>query len=167
MTLNIRIATEDDIPLLQQIAKGMGARHQPDYFERCLLERSVHIAEISGTAAGYAQLNRAPAYEGFSRQNIPEVQDLCVLPDFRRQGTGAALVTHCEALARAEGAEHMGISVGLDRGYGAAQRLYVRLGYVPDGAGMTYDDSPVRFGDIRPIDDLLALKMVKHLAKQL
>jgi hypothetical protein len=72
-------------------------------------------------------------------------------------------VEFCEDMARKEGFTDMGISVGLYARFGAAQRLYVRKGYVPDGAGVSHDDIPVAAGDVRPIDDLLTLKLVKTL----
>ena len=48
-------------------------------------------------------------------------------------------------------------------GFGAAQRLYCKLGYIPDGNGVTYDREAVRAGDMRAVDDLLCLMMVKAL----
>lgn len=153
----IRAASRDDIPLLEAIAARMGVRAAAGYFEKCFDEgRDIFIAE----GAGYVQLNRAPNYAPFRRAGIPEVQDLCVAPDFRRRGIGNALVARCEAAA---GTEMIGISVGLYAAYGPAQRLYVRRGYVPDGAGVAYDDVPVRGGEMRVVDDLLTLKLVKSL----
>ena len=53
--------------------------------------------------------------------------------------------------------------MGLHSSYGAAQRLYIRMGYVPDGAGVFYDNEPVGFGKMRPLDDNYTLKMTKAL----
>lgn len=136
---------------------------EKDYFRRSLIEREVFVAEVEGAVAGYAQLNWNPIYGGFRARNIPEIQDINVLPDFRRRGIASALIAHCEALARAEGKDEIGISVGLSSSYGAAQRLYVKKSYIPDGFGVAYDDVPVRFGELRPVDDLLTLKLIKHL----
>ena len=40
------------------------------------------------------------------------------------------------------------LGVGLHSGYGSAQRMYVKRGYVPDGSGVWYQDktyaSPMR-----------------------
>jgi hypothetical protein len=57
----------------------------------------------------------------------------------------------------------MGIGVGLHRAFGAAQRLYIRLGYIPDGNGITYDRLQIAPGEFRPVDDDLCLIMVKEL----
>ena len=82
----------------------------------------------------------------------------------RRQGIGALLVERCEMVARQSGKTDIGISVGLYASYGPAQRLYVQRGYVPDGAGITADDVPVRGGEMRPVDDNLTLKLVKSFS---
>ncbi len=170
MTINIRQASAADIPALEVFAKAMHQTHEGGYFARCLFEqaegrRQFFIATDSETAAfaGYVQLNSQPLYAAFRRFGIPEIQDLNVHPDFRRRGIGAQLVDYCEALARAEGIAEMGISVGLHPSFGAAQRLYVRKGYVPDGAGVAYDDETVRAGEMRAIDDNLTLKLTKSL----
>jgi GNAT superfamily N-acetyltransferase len=157
---DVREASPADIPLLEKIAAGMGRRKEEGYFDRCFVEgRRIFIAG----EAGYVQLNPRSNYDGFRRQGIPEVQDLAVLAEFRNRGLGRALVECCEAAVREGGGAAVGISVGLDAGYGAAQRLYARMGYVPDGAGAAYDDIPLRRGDMRPLDDNLTLKMAKSL----
>jgi GNAT superfamily N-acetyltransferase len=164
----IRQADEKDIGILNRIALEMKARHEEKYFERCVAEqqagrRTIFLAEEDGEGLGYAQLNWLPLYPPFRRLNIPEIQDLNVVPGVRRQGIGAKLVETCEQAAREAGRTEMGISVGLHARFGAAQRLYVRSGYIPDGAGVMHDDIPVSAGEMRPIDDLLTLKLIKTL----
>ena len=164
--LELREATEADISALDGIAAAMRATHEAGYFARSLREgRTVLLAELAGAAVGYVQVNWKPNYALFRRLNIPEIQDLNVVPAARQQGIGDALVTACENLAREKGHEDMGISVGLYARYGAAQRLYVRRGYIPDGAGVSYDDVPVTAGEMRAVDDLLTLKLVKNLGQ--
>lgn len=166
----IRKAAIDDLPALEGIARGMGQVHETGYFARCLQEQAEGRRQIflalegaAGAAAGYVQLNDYPLYAPFRRFGMPEIQDLNVLPDYRQRGIGAQLVAYCEEVARAAGKADIAISVGLHASFGAAQRLYVRAGYVPDGAGIAYDDVPVRAGEMRPIDDNLTLKMTKSL----
>lgn len=108
-------------------------------------------------------LNRQPGYPPFRHIGIPEIQDLNVAPAFRRKGYGQALIRHCEWRARQEGNEMIGIGVGLYAGYGQAQRLYIRLGYIPDGAGVMYDSEEVIPGEVRSVDDALCLMMTKAL----
>ena len=164
----IRHASDSDLGLLQQIAQAMKAHHEAGYFERCLAEqkaarRTLFLAADGAKGLGYAQVNWLPVYLPFRRLGIPELVDLNVAPDARRRGLGTRLVETCEAAARDRGCGDMGISVGVHAGFGAAQRLYARLGYVPDGAGVTYDDVAVTPGDMRAVDDLLTLKLVRKL----
>lgn len=164
--LALREATAADIPALEGIAAAMRAVHEAGYFMRSFdTGRTVLLAEQAGAAVGYVQINWLPVYAPFRRLNIPEIQDLNVVPSARQQGVGNAMVEFCENLARGRGHADMGISVGLYPRYGAAQRLYVRRGYIPDGAGVSYDDVPVTAGDMRAVDDLLTLKLVKNLGQ--
>lgn len=164
----IRKANFSDLSALLAIASAMAARHEAGYFDRCLDEqekgnRDLLIAFAHDRPAGYVQLVWQSLYLPFRRFDIPEIQDLNVVPDCRCQGLGASLIDACEALARNAGKREIGISVGLYPRYGAAQRLYVKKGYVPDGAGVAYDETTVGMGEMRPVDDLLALKLVKTL----
>ncbi len=166
----VRQATADDIPVLNAIALAQNSRKAPDYFTRCLEEqaagrRLVFVAGQGDSApVGYGMLNFHAQYALYKRLGIPEIQDLNVMPDARKQGLATAIIDRCETIARERGCEHIGISVGLYADYGPAQRLYVRLGYVPDGYGVTYDRQTVRPGEMRPVDDDLCLMMVKKLA---
>ena len=54
-----------------------------------------------------------------------------------------------------------GIGIGMSPDYGAAQRLYVRRGYVPEGKGLTSNGSPVRPGDEITVEDGLVLYLTK------
>lgn len=127
--------------------------------------RIVCVAAIGGKDAGYCVLNLTPKYAYFRAHDIPEIQDLNVLPPYRRRGVASALIAHCENLARRKGHRQMGIAVGLHGGFGAAQRLYVRLGYVPDGYGITHDRAIVPAGSFKPVDDHLCLMMVKGIGR--
>jgi len=176
MTFSIHTATDADLENLYRIAEDMAAKNERYYFERCLSEqqekkRVVIIAEQGKRAIGYAQLVWAPLYTTFRRLDIPEIQDLNVIPDMRGQGAGSQLVDTCETLAREAGKTEMGISVGLNQSFGPAQRLYVKKGYIPDGAGVCCDEIPVRAGELRgtllrhpiSLDNLLTIKMIKSL----
>jgi hypothetical protein len=86
-----------------------------------------------------------------------------VLPAFRRQGIGTALM---DALERtiAERSAVAGIGVGLYADHGAAQRMYILRGYVPDGRGAFCMSRPLHPGKTVPVDDSLVLFMTKQLA---
>jgi len=51
----------------------------------------------------------------------------------------------------------------MDADYGAAQRLYVLRGYIPDGRGLHHKDRQVRYGETITVDDSLALYLTKNL----
>jgi hypothetical protein len=61
----------------------------------------------------------------------------------------------------------LGIGVGLyggpDGGYGQAQRLYVKRGYLPNGLGVTYGYQPAEPAQSYPLDDDLILWFTKKL----
>jgi GNAT superfamily N-acetyltransferase len=118
------------------------------------------VAAVDGQFAGYVTVNWTPTYSGFAEQKIPEIQDLNVLPEFRRQGIGTQLLDRAEEEVALR-SSIVGIGVGLHPGYNAAQRLYVKRGYIPDGRGVTYRNCPVEEGMQVVFDDDLVLHLTK------
>lgn len=139
-------AGEDEVALRQGLESG---RWQ------------VLLAHENGADIGGLYLNAAPKYALYQRLKVPELQDLRVAPGHRRKGVGQALVEAAENLARGAGAPGIGVSVGLTAPYGAAQRLYMRMGYIPDGNGVTFERRPVEHGEKQTIGDDLALMLIK------
>ena len=166
--IELRTATVSDIPKLWNMALTMGAAKADGYFDSALEQqeggtRIVFIASVDGGDAAYGMLAWEPKYVFFRKMDIPEIQDLNVMPDYRRRGIASFMIDHCEYLAREVGKEYMGIGVGMDNSYGAAQQLYVRRGYVPDGNGLTYDRKTIQRGAFHPIDDDISLMLIKSL----
>lgn len=160
---DIREAGTDDLPLLYRLYSHVG-KHDDGYFEHAFEHGvSIYILSEEERALGFCLLNWAPRYSLYRRLDIPEIQDLNVLPAHRRKGYGSALIKWCEGIARAKGKTAIGISVGLTKDYGPAQVLYASLGFIPDGNGVTYDREGVRSGQAYPLDDNLSLMMVKPL----
>ena len=58
----------------------------------------------------------------------------------------------------------VGLGVGMTADYGAAQRLYVLRGYVPDGKGLCWRNSSIKYGEKVTVDDDLILHFIKQLA---
>jgi len=52
----------------------------------------------------------------------------------------------------------------MDSSYGAAQKLYIKLGYIPDGKGIVSHGRYPKFGDQVTVDDSLNLYFTKDLA---
>lgn len=161
-------ATEDDIPSLYRLYNAIGQKDD-GYFETCfekdciILIAATHNNDNERQELGFVILNFEPKYNLYKKLEIPEIQDLNVVPNYRKQGIGTALIKACENIVTDQGIEQVGISVGLTANYGAAQRLYAQLEYIPDGYGVTYDRASVDHGDQRPVDDDLCLMMIKNL----
>jgi ribosomal protein S18 acetylase RimI-like enzyme len=133
-----------------------------------LSQYEIYLSEqqegISTVFAGYVTINWSPSYPPYRAGGIPEIQDLNVLPRFRRQGIGTNLMDQAEPKI-SERSCVAGIGVGMPPDYGAAQRLYVLRGYVPDGKGLTRYGRPVRQGDEIIVNDGLILYLTKTLTE--
>ena len=161
-----RALTEVDIPLIVVAFAEIGWIKPPSTFQGYLEEqmcgkRCVWVALRGDDFLGYVTLRWHSDYQSFALQNIPEINDLNVLPRFRRRGIGSKLLDLAEAEARKRG-QCIGIGVGLYADYGDAQKLYVKRGYVPDGHGLTYKNKPVQPGNTVQVDDDLVLWFVKN-----
>lgn len=158
--IDLRVATQDDIATLDEISPN----EESGYYVRCLEEgRLIVIAVVDGVDCGCAQLNFNPRYSLYKKLNYPEIQDVAVLFDYRNRGIATAMIAHLEQVAHNKGHDGIGISVGVTREFGPAQRLYFKLGYEPDGCGVTFDRTPVD-GARMYVPDELCLMLVKRLA---
>ncbi|WP_435641334.1 GNAT family N-acetyltransferase [Micavibrio aeruginosavorus] len=165
-TITIRMAIDADGTALNALRPQMDRVRDDRYFAQCMGEiaaecRVMFVAETGAGIVGYVMLNRQSRYQPFRSAGIYEIQDLYVLPDHRRGGVGEQLVQACEDQARSEKCDMIGLAVGLHAGFGSAQRLYTRRGYVPDGFGLVYDMDRVSEGAFVCVDDDLNLMMVK------
>tara|TARA_B100001989_G_scaffold243848_1_gene211950 strand:+ start:1093 stop:1623 length:531 start_codon:yes stop_codon:yes gene_type:complete len=168
LSLKIMKLSDEKPETIKGIISRIGAYKDLGYYERSLERQNKGELEIitamsDDNLLGYCIYNRQPKYGYFKSLEIPEIQDLNVLPQYRKQGIGAAVIRFCEELGQLENHKEIGIGVGLDQSFGAAQRLYVKMGYVPDGYGISYDRKQIAAGEFRPIDDLLCLMMTKTL----
>lgn len=139
-------------------------------FERYLAEheagtRVTRFAFLGGAFVGYLNVVWQSGYPPFAETGIPEISDFNVLPDFQRRGIGTALMDDAERVI-AERSPVAGIGVGMTTDYGAAQRLYVKRGYVPDGLGLMTHERPVVYGESVPVDDGLVLFFTKRLRQE-
>lgn len=166
--LAISLLQEQDIPEIVSAFESLGWDKPTSLYDYYFQEqqeslRIVFVAKVNSIFAGYVTIRWESPYESFKAQSIPEIIDLNVLPHFRKQGIGGALINECEEIARKHGNAKIGLGVGVTADYGNAQRLYVRLGYVPDGHGLYYKKHQVLHGDMIVIDDEVALHFTKTL----
>lgn len=100
-------------------------------------KRKVFVAEFEGEVLGYVTLLPEAGEGPFMGKGIPEIVDFNVLMAYQNNGIGSALLDAAEHEA-SRLADSVCLGVGLHSGYGAAQRMYVKRGYVPDGSGVWY-----------------------------
>lgn len=163
---DIRVLQEDYIAHLVQSFAQAGLSKPVETFIDYLGEqekgvRCCWVAFSGNQVVGYVTLVWHSEYLPFLDQAIPEIKDLNVFPMFRGKGIGSALLAVAEVEA-ATRSEIVGIGVGLYADYGAAQRLYIRRGYIPDGQGVTYSYQTVTPGSRVRLDDDLVLWFVKR-----
>lgn len=126
--------------------------------------RTVCIAKIGDEFIGYGSLLSSTEYPEFKTLKIPEIHDVWISAEHRGNGFGKKLVQQLETFALKGNHKQVGIGVGLYKDYGFAQKLYVRMGYIPDGNGVTYKYKPVNPGDSYPLDDDLIIWFKKDLS---
>jgi ribosomal protein S18 acetylase RimI-like enzyme len=124
--------------------------------------RDVLLAERAGEFAGYVTIVWESEYQPFREAGIPEIVDFNVLIKHQRCGVGTALLDEAERRI-AERSPIAGIGVGLTADYGAAQVLYIKRGYIPDGRGLVQNGQAIRHGERITVDDDLAIYFTKRL----
>jgi GNAT superfamily N-acetyltransferase len=163
----IRLLEQKDIVEITDAFQELGWDKPESQYERYLAEqashvRDVYVALIAEKFAGYLTIAWSSTYPPFREAGIPEITDFNVLPEFRRQGIGTALMDKAENEI-AKVSHTAGIGVGLDSDYGATQRLYILRGYIPDGRGVYHRGHYPTYGEHIIIDDDLAIFLTKDL----
>ena len=127
--------------------------------------RKVLVARWQGEAAGYVTLRPEAKAGPFAGKGWPEIVDFNVLEKFQRKGIGSRLMDCAEAEA-AKTSRIVCLGVGLHSGYGPAQRMYIKRGYLFDGTGVWYQDKHLEEGAPCANDDELVLYLSKYLPKK-
>jgi len=165
----IRDLARDDVDAIPAVSGGPawngGRSKWSRYWEEYAAgARTCLVAQDETGVVGYVSIVWRSQHEPFRRSGLPEIQDLVVAEFARGRGIGSALVAESEARAIDLGHAEMGIGFGLYADYGAAQRLYVQNGYVPDGLGLTWNNQSAHAGDMVRVDDDLVLWLRKRLS---
>ncbi len=119
-------------------------------------------ADYCGVPAGYVSVYPYCMNGAFGGMGYTEIVDFAVLEKFRRKGVGTKLMDIAEKIA-AEYSDTVYLGVGLHSGYGSAQRMYVKRGYVPDGSGVWYGAKVCEPYELYRNDDDLNLYLSKKL----
>ena len=142
-TCSIRKMQESDIQELSRgfISQGWPSREEilTRYFkEQESGEREVLVAEVKGALAGYITILPSAKHGPFA-EIYPELSDFNVFEPFQNQGIGNLLMEEAEKRVKLT-SDKVTLGVGLHSGYGPAQRLYIKRGYIPDGTGVWYQN---------------------------
>ena len=162
----IRKMQESDIKNLSQgfISQGWPGREEilARYFlEQKSKEREVLVAEIDGVVAGYITILPSAKHGPFA-EVYPELSDFNLFEPFRNQGVGNQLLEEAEKRVKLI-SDKVTLGVGLHSGYGPAQRLYIKRGYIPDGTGVWYRNQPLEMNATIQNNDDLVLYLSKEL----
>lgn len=156
----LRRMERTDAPALAQGFAAQGWNRPASYFDGYFDDqdagtRQLLLAEYEGAPVGYLTLI-PQAHEGpFAAAGLPEITDFNVLEAFQKHGIGSALMEEAEQMARRL-APIVTLGVGLHSGYGPAQRLYIKRGYLPDGSGVWYQDRQLHsHAECGNVDDLV------------
>ncbi len=166
-SLLIRPLLESDMDAFAKAFRAQGWTPKPEVHRRYLLEqekglRRVFVAETNGVPAGYLTLVPKAETGPFAGKEWPEIQDFNVLKAYQRRGIGSALMDAAEEAA-SRLSDTVTLGVGLHSGYGPAQRLYIRRGYLPDGSGVWFQDQPAKPYAPCQNDNSLVLYLSKKL----
>ena len=149
----------------EEIAQGW---HQSiEKYENRLRDRDAGkcvslAAEYRGKVAGYINVYPDAKCGAFGNRGLPEIVDFGGLEKYRNRGIGGKLMDVAEKIA-AGYADTVCLGVGLHSGYGSAQRMYVKRGYIPDGSGVWYGDHVCEPYSACENDDDLVIYLSKRL----
>ena len=164
--VQIRKMTYDDIPLICK-ADNDESESNIEYLKNNLDNQdnkkcSALLALYNNQIAGYVFLYYECKWGGLKNQGLPSVVDLIVFEAYRRKGIATALMDFAEREARSFNSK-IYLDVCLNSEYGPAQCFYIRRGYVPDGAGVYYEQEVLSINSPCFNDDELTLCLVKKL----
>ena len=158
------LSPEDVDPLATAFASWPKDRELFETYARRVSQGSldVVVAASDGQLLGYLLIEPLSSYPPFAAAGVPEIADFNVLRSQQRLGVGTALMDEAERRV-AQFSDTVGLGVGLYSGYGTAQRMYVRRGYLPDGAGVVLHCRPVPAGTMIALNDDPLLMFTKRL----
>jgi len=162
--ITIRRMIESDARKIYDTYLSYGWHPSLETYERYFAEqgtaRTTFVAEYDGEVAGHVSLIYT-ANEG-PFPGIPLISDLRVFFDFQNRGIASILLDVLETEA-SKMSDTVCLAVGCHSGYGAAQRMYVKRGYIFDGSGVWWNGRQLEQYAPCENDDELQLWMSKTL----
>ena len=165
--IKVRSMVPEDAKVLYDTYLSYGWHPEIETYESYYREqeegvRLVFIAEYDGDVKGQCTLVLHPSEGPWGGKDIPEIVDLTVFFDILGKGIGTKLLDVAESEA-SKISDTVFLAVGVHSGYGPAQRIYVKRGYIPDGSGVWYQGKVLdQYAPCVNDDDLL-LFMSKSL----
>ena len=133
--------------------------------KECTIIRNMMEYDIEGISQAYITILPVAKHGPFVGV-YPELSDFNVFEPFRNRGIGNQLLEEAEKRVRLL-SEIVTLGVGLHSGYGPAQRLYVKRGYIPDGSGVWFSDHPLAPYSSCENNDDLVLYFSKRLNREI
>jgi GNAT superfamily N-acetyltransferase len=169
MRMELRIATNETIDDLLAAAAQLffggseaEARANLDPFDPS--ETSFILAYVEGEPVGTVTIRLQPHCPPFREAAIPFIQNIEIRHDLRGKRYGSRVMEAVERLI-GERSSKAGICVGLFDAYGAAQHLYGRRRYIPDGRGACHRFTPLRHGETIKLAHDHLIWLVKDLSE--
>ncbi|MCM1166217.1 MAG: GNAT family N-acetyltransferase [Lachnospiraceae bacterium] len=165
--ITIRGLEPSDVEIFAAEERAQGWDSTPEKLLKRLKDASERraialAADFNGQPAGYVSVYPDNTWGAFGGMGYPEIVDFAVLEKYRRRGVGSRLMDAAETVAGSY-SDIVYLGVGLHSGYGAAQRMYVKRGYIPDGSGVWYRECVCEpYAECANDDDL-----VLYLSKKL
>lgn len=165
--ISLRPIHSDDPRIIHESFQQQSWNKPASQYRQYLLEqqggtRDVIIAEMNHEFVGYLTIRWQSDYPSFREKGIPEIVDFNVLQRYQRRGIGTALMDEAEERI-GQVSDFAGIGVGLTRDYGAAQILYFKRNYIPDGRGIVQGSRSIGQGDLISVDHGVVLYLTKKL----
>lgn len=167
--IEIRRVRLEELPSVIDLFRTQVYVANPDEAEEHFADHALRggetfLARDGENLAGYLTLRWESHNPAFRDNGIPLIHHLAVFEAYRRQGVATRLMDAGEGLI-ATRASKAGITVGIFDEYGAAQRLYAKRGYLPDGRGVCLGNRPIKEGETHAIDHNLIIWMTKDLTR--
>jgi len=169
MSKIVRNMEDRDCEVLAAGFKEQGWNKPAELYKEYLSEveqglRDAFVVEENGELLGYVTIAWTSDFKKFVDIDVPEIKDLNVFMKHRRKGAATLLMDEAESRIGKKSAI-AGLGVGLYNGYGNAQKMYVKRGYIPTGDGINYDGEELNYGAQVTLDDDLCLLMTKELSQ--